>query len=367
MTSYRITPYVGSTPQAPTTVNGSPPATSKTITGLTTGTTYRFTVQALNANGGGPLSSHSNAVTPQAPVVPSAPTTVVARPASSSARVSWTPPASDGDSPIAGQTVIPYVGGAAQNPVQVGPSATSTTISGLTNGTSYAFRVTATNSVGTSPPSAPSSAVTPRATIFDFATPSTVDSGDPNAVELGVKFRADLDGSVTGIRFFKAAANTGTHTGSLWTTNGQRLAQATFTGESESGWQTVTFADPVDVTAGITYVASYFAPNGHYSSTGNGLTSAVDNPPLHAIGNAISPNGVYAYGASSTFPNSSWNATNYSVDVMFAPAPVPGPATNVTATAGQGTANVSWSAPSGGGALPRTRSRRTSGQRPRRQ
>ena len=350
-TSYRITPYIGSTPQTPVTVSGSPPATSKTITGLTTGTSYRFTVRAINPNGAGPESTQSNIVTPSGPVVPVAPTSVSAVGASQAARVSWTAPSSDGDSPITGQTVTPYVGGAAQDPVQVGPTATSTTISGLTNGTSYTFKVTATNAIGTSPPSQGSNAVTPRATIFDFATPTTVDAGDSSAVELGVKFRADLDGSVTGIRFYKAAANIGTHTGSLWTAGGQRLAQATFTAESDSGWQTVTFDNPVPVTANTTYVASYFAPNGHYSSTSSGLTAAVDNPPLRALGNAMSPNGVYAYGSSSTFPTNTWNATNYSVDVLFAPAPVPAPPTGVTATAGQGTAQVSWSPPASGGPI----------------
>ena len=64
VTSYRVTPYIGSTAQTPTTVTGTPPATSKTITGLTTGTTYTFTVQAVNANGAGPASAQSNAVTP---------------------------------------------------------------------------------------------------------------------------------------------------------------------------------------------------------------------------------------------------------------------------------------------------------------
>ena len=44
-------------------------------------------------------------------------------------------------------------------------------------------------------------------------------------------------GSVTGVRFYKAAANTGTHVGSLWTTGGTLLASATFTDERRRGWQ----------------------------------------------------------------------------------------------------------------------------------
>ena len=50
ITSYTVTPYIGSTAQTPTTVSGSPPATSATITGLTNGTAYTFTVTATNAS-----------------------------------------------------------------------------------------------------------------------------------------------------------------------------------------------------------------------------------------------------------------------------------------------------------------------------
>jgi hypothetical protein len=349
VTSYKITPYIGSSAQTSTTVTGTPPATSKTITGLTTGTTYTFTVQALNANGAGPASAQSNAVTPSAPVVPSAPTAVTARPATNSALVTWGTPNSDGDSPITGYTVTPYIGSSPQTAVQVSAPATSKTMTGLTNGTDYTFKITATNAVGTGPASGASNTVTPQDTILDFATPATADAGDLNAVELGVKFKTDFAGSVTGIRFYKAAANTGTHIGSLWTTTGTRLAQATFTSETASGWQHVSFASPVAITAGTTYVASYFAPNGHYSVTGGGFASAIDNAPLHGLADATSANGVYSYTSTSAFPSSSYGASNYGVDVLFAPAGAPGQVTGVTATAGQASANVSWTAPSSGG------------------
>ena len=65
------------------------------------------------------------------------------------------------------------------------------------------------------------------------------------------------------------------------------------------------------------------------------------------------PNGVYAYNAASTFPTSSYKATNYFVDVDFEPAPAisPGQVTGVTATAGPASATVSWKAPTTGGAV----------------
>jgi hypothetical protein len=66
ITSYTVTPFIGSTAQTPVTVSGSPPATTTTVTGLTNGTSYTFTVSATNATGTGPASTPSNAVTPSA-------------------------------------------------------------------------------------------------------------------------------------------------------------------------------------------------------------------------------------------------------------------------------------------------------------
>ncbi len=118
--------------------------------------------------------------------------------------------------------------------------------------------------------------------------PSQVDSGDGSSLELGVRFRADFDGYITGIRFYKAATNTGTHIGNLWSNTGTLLATAVFTNETASGWQQVTFSNPVAVTANTTYVASYFAPAGHYSDTpGYFANSGSDAPPLHFLKSGV--------------------------------------------------------------------------------
>ena len=170
--------------------------------------------------------------------------------------------------------------------------------------------------------------VTAVTTIWPgMAVPAVVDGGPDSAVELGVKFNSDVAGSITGIRFYKAGANTGTHVGNLWTSTGTLLATATFTGETASGWQQVNFATPVSITANTVYVASYHANIGHYSFDNNYfLANGVNNPPLHALTNGVSGgNGVYAYSSASAFPNqASLNDRNYWVDVVWqAGLPVP--------------------------------------------
>jgi hypothetical protein len=155
-----------------------------------------------------------------------------------------------------------------------------------------------------------------------YVAPVTADGGDPTGAELGLKFSADADGLVTGVRFYKSAANTGTHVGNLWSDTGTLLASAAFANESASGWQEADFGAPVAITGGSRYVVSYFAPNGHYAYDSNAFTTAgVDNAPLHALASGIDgPNGVYSYGTVSVFPTSSYNASNYWVDVVYSPA-----------------------------------------------
>ncbi len=156
-------------------------------------------------------------------------------------------------------------------------------------------------------------------------TPTVIDSGDPAATELGVQFSSASAGYISGVRFYKASANTGTHIGSLWTATGTLLAQATFSNETVSGWQQVTFSQPVAIAANTTYVAGYHTDTGHYSfDQGYFDNNTYLDPPLSASGgNPASPNGVFTYSPTPTFPSSTFNASNYWVDVVFAPAPVP--------------------------------------------
>src|SRR6266403_1504625 len=151
------------------------------------------------------------------------------------------------------------------------------------------------------------------------STPTTTDTGSNSPLELGVQFRSDSSGYITGIRFYKSAANTGTHIGNLWNGLGTLLASATFTGESASGWQQVNFSNPVAVTANTVYVASYHTNAGHFSDDLNYfVASGVDNAPLHALANgAGSVNGVYAFGSTSLFPANGYISSNFWVDVVF--------------------------------------------------
>lgn len=193
-------------------------------------------------------------------------------------------------------------------------------------------------------PGSPDPVVAPTAPVVTSSLwssstkPGTVDVGEPVSVNLGVRFTASSNGFITGLKFYKSAANTGIHTASLWTSSGQLLATAVFTNETASGWQQVLFSSPVAITAGTTYVASYYAPNGHFAVNRNTLSKGFSSGPL-----SIAPNGgVFQYGNSNAFPTQTYNASNYWVDVLFnATQPVDTTAPTVASTnPAQGATNV---------------------------
>lgn len=174
------------------------PATTRTqvVTGLTNGTTYTFTVAAVTALGTGPESAASAPVTPAAvATVPAAPTIGTAAAGNAQATVRWTPGATGG-SPITsyrvqvrtGTTVVRTVTG-------IAPTATSTVVTGLTNGTQYNFRVLAVNAIGASAPSAQSNLVTPATT--------------PGAPAIGTASSGAAGGALTASVTWAAPANTG--------------------------------------------------------------------------------------------------------------------------------------------------------------
>lgn len=156
------------------------------------------------------------------------------------------------------------------------------------------------------------------------AQPVNPASTNKQAIEVGMQFTSNVSGYVTGVRFYKASTNKGTHLGNLWAADGTLLARVTFTGETDSGWQVAYFPSPVAITADTTYVISYHAPRGRNAADDGAFTTPVSKLPLQATADGQNgPNGVYLYG-STAFPTTGATATNYWVDAIFNTAPTIG-------------------------------------------
>jgi hypothetical protein len=149
-------------------------ALAATVTGLTNGTSYTFTVVATNAVGTGPTSTASNAVVPA--TVPGAPGTPAAVRGNAQVTLKWTAPPSNGSADITGYTATSSPGGFTASTT----GALTVPVTGLANGTSYTFTVTATNAVGTGPASAASSVVAPAAPGWIAVSSGT--TNDLNAI-----------------------------------------------------------------------------------------------------------------------------------------------------------------------------------------
>jgi len=151
--------------------------TSCTVTGLTNGDSYTFTVTATNEVGTSPASAPSNQVFPAgAPDAPTAPTATLGDPGSGAVTVSWTAPASNGSN-VTGYTVTGSPGGSCIG----GATDTSCLVSGLTFDQAYTFTVVANSSDhGDSGASGASNSVTPLAAppVIDQSTPINVTGQD---------------------------------------------------------------------------------------------------------------------------------------------------------------------------------------------
>ncbi len=140
ITKYEVTSSPGGR-----TCSTSSSGRSCTVTGLTNGTSYAFSVRARNSAGLSPAAT-TNRVTPTGP--PSAPRSVSATPSDSSALVSWTAPSLTGGSAITAYEIKSDPGG---RTCDSSGSARSCTVTGLANGTAYRFSVQARNAKGLSP------------------------------------------------------------------------------------------------------------------------------------------------------------------------------------------------------------------------
>jgi hypothetical protein len=148
------------------------------------------------------------------PTVPVAPFGIQALPGNAQVNVSWQPPGDEGSSPVTGYTVTTYtypggalVPGKTCSPVSVVPDGggfLSCTVTGLTNGTIYTFKVHATNGVGDSPESVASLPVNP--TNPDHTKPSVTinqasgqrDPANAIPIKFTVKFSEDVTGFAAG-------------------------------------------------------------------------------------------------------------------------------------------------------------------------
>ncbi|MGG1517866.1 fibronectin type III domain-containing protein [Paenibacillus oryzisoli] len=331
-----------------------------TITGLTNGTSYTFTVKATNSALTSAPSAASNAVVPM--TVAGAPTNVTAEWGNSQATVSFDPPADNGGSAVTQYTVTVSPGGRT-----VTGSSSPITVTDLTNGTSYTFTVTATNAVGSSSASGSSSAVTP-ATVPQVPTNVVAARGDGQAT---VSFDAPADNGGSAVTSYTVTASPGGRTAAgsaspitvTGLTNGTTytftVAATNVAGSSEVSTPTaeITPAAVPSVPTGVTVeegegevTVRFTTPSSDGGSTITGYTVMV-SPGGRTVSGTTSPITVtdLVYGVPYSFTVAATNDAGASLASAATPAVTlitkPGEPTDVAAEWGNGQATVTFTPP----------------------
>ena len=194
-------------------------------------------------------------------------------------------------------------------------------------GANNVYDITVSVSDGIAPPVSQAITVTVTDTVESgsnvFAStdvPSATDTSDPTDYELGMRFTTNVAGSITELRYFRAAADAGdtdTRVMNLWSGNGTLLGSASVTSTAgQSGWQVATLSTPILVQADATYVVSYGTTQ-NYAYTPNYFSTGHSGPDGLLTTGANS--GVFADGTPGVFPTATWNASNYWADVTFVP------------------------------------------------
>ena len=301
-----------------------------------------------------------------APDAPMAPTATAGN---TEAVVSWMAPANDGGLAITAYAVTASPGGRTATTT----GATSPTVAGLTNGTSYTFTVSATNAAGASAPSTASAAVTPN-TISEAptgvsATPGnaqahvswTAPAGDGGAPISGYTVTATPGGRTVTTTGTSTAPITGLSNGTAYTftvtaanTAGTSLssaASAAITPATTPGTPTGVLAIADNAEAVVSWTAP--ASDGGSAITGYTLTATPGGRTATTTGDTTATvtgltNGT-AYTFTVTATNTAGTSPASAASVAVTPRTVPGAPTGATAVPGNNSVVVSWTAPGSNG------------------
>jgi len=172
------------------------------------------------------------------------------------------------------------------------------------------FNPTAVPTPPPPPPPTPSPTPVPLYSLGSaWATGSANCPADTTRVTLCVKVQSSLAGYITQVKFYKPSTSVSTHTGAVWSANGNLLASAVFSGETDSGWQFLTLSSPVSMTA-----------NTYYYVGVNTIGYCYSTFPSLSVSPFTIQGSFYTYKDTVTSPGASSSNTNYLVDLVWTAA-----------------------------------------------